>query len=193
MFASQKDSGNFRKIKTEVEGRLPIRRPSVIEQGSTKTKLSPFNKPSNSFALLGKPKEELMNNDQKDEKNDLDYIAHNENEDREDLNSFLSRSLFTNKFQLVWALVLFLAHTYHVLALFYYLGIPDFPSGGILALQIFMEAVLIIDLTLRLTLRHLSEDVWESMWLLHDYFGLNSKVGLTITIIGTLPIMFIIT
>jgi hypothetical protein len=95
---------------------------------------------------LKTPKEDIVVGNTKEEKGELDYISSsNEEENREDLNSFLSRSLFTNKFQVVWSIFLFIAHSYNLLALFWYLGLPDFPSNELLALQTFIEMFLIID------------------------------------------------
>ena len=138
---------NMKKVKTlGDEGRLPIRRPSNADAIMKQTT---FNKGQNRFSILNSHNEEIGKNDFRDDKNDLDYITVEEHGDKEDLNSFLSRSLFTNKFQLVWAFLLFLAHTYHLLALFYYLGLSSFPKEETLSFQIFFEFVLIIDLILR--------------------------------------------
>ena len=80
-------------------------------------------------------------------------MNHQEDSDIEDLNSFLSRSIFTNKFQILWAILLFLTHTYNMLAFWWYLGISNFPKGELLAMQIFFEFVMIIDFIIRLTIK----------------------------------------
>jgi hypothetical protein len=138
----------FNRFKNDVEGRLPIRRPSGVSQMVNNSHFTSKNK--NKLAILGKTQEELDEHLKEESKGELDYIGADENGDREDLNSFLSRSLFTNKFQLVWALTLFIAHTYHFLVLFYYLGIAEFPSNATLALQLIFEFVLIFDFILRI-------------------------------------------
>lgn len=177
-------------ISSDVEGRLPIRRPSGINQMISS---SPFINKHNQLLILGKNKGDQDADNKEEGKGELDYIGADESGDREDINSFLSRSLFTNKFQLVWALTLFIAHTYHLLAIFWYLGLPDYPENELLALQIIFEFVLIIDFVLRILIKTFTNEVWESMWLLHDYFAFSTKIGLTLSIIATFPIMFIIT
>jgi hypothetical protein len=141
-------SGSFRKIKTVVEGRLPIRRPSAVDPSVMGNKL---NQNHAQLPILARtmPKTNTQE-DSKEDKGELEYINHNEDSDIEDLNSFLSRSVFTNKFQIVWSILLFLSHTYHMLSFWYYLGIVGFPENELLALQLFFEFVLVIDFVLRL-------------------------------------------
>jgi len=181
-------------MKTEVEGRLPIRRPSEVQPMMQASNLVPFatTAKKGSFGKEKREEDEAFKSDSKDDKTELDAIVDKQNEDREDLNSFLSRSIFTNKFQVFWAIVLFLTHTYHLLALFWYLGLPDFPEDELLALQTFFEMVLILDILIRYTIKRCSSEVWESMWLLHDFYEQSTKSGLITTIIGSLPIMTIL-
>lgn len=134
-------------ISSDVEGRLPIRRPSGINQMINN---SPFINKHNRLLILSKSKGEQDTETKEENKGELDYIGDDESGDREDINSFLSRSLFTNKFQLVWALTLFITHTYHLLAIFWYLGLSDYPTNELLALQIIFEFILIIDFILRI-------------------------------------------
>ena len=146
----------------------------------------------NSLALLSRNKEQILNSDFKDNKTELDYITAEENGDKEDLNSFLSRSLFSNKFQLVWAFTLWVAHTYHLVYWFFYLGISDFPTNEGLGIQIFFEMIVIIDFIIRFCIKTYISEAWESMWLLHDYWSLSTPMGIIITIIGSFPLMFIV-
>ena len=147
LFTPSKASGNLQKFKTETEGRLPIRRPSVMPHILEAAAGAPaFMTKDSNLTMLKPPNEDIVGGGSKEEKGELDYISSsNEEENREDLNSFLSRSLFTNKFQVVWSILLFLAHSYNLLSLFWYLGLPDFPSNELLALQTFIEMLLIID------------------------------------------------
>ena len=80
-------------------------------------------------------------------------MNYQEDSDIEDLNSFLSRSIFTNKFQIIWAVLLFLTHTYNMLSFWWYLGITSFPTEELLALQIFFEFIMIVDYVLRLSIK----------------------------------------
>ncbi|CAI2367549.1 unnamed protein product [Moneuplotes crassus] len=189
---SRKNSKNLNKnfeIKAGPEGRLPIRRPSNAD---ILLKQNIFNEQKSNLSVLSRVKNQILHPDKREEKGELDYIAVDENRDKEDLNSFLSRSLLTNKFQLVWAFILFIAHTYNLVVLFYYLGIPDFPQDVMLGLQNFFEFILIIDIALRFLIKSFTFEVWESMWLLHDYFAFSSKLGFILTVISSFPFMFLV-
>ena len=59
-YPAKDDSESMRKMKTEMEGRIPIRRPSVVEPTLAKDRIDPFGKQRNSFGLLGNPSNELV-------------------------------------------------------------------------------------------------------------------------------------
>ena len=122
----------------------------------------------------------------------MKHCTWEDNEDYEDLYSFMSKSVFSNKFQLFWVLNISFCHIYHVLSAFYFLGISDFPQNGWLILQLYAELVVILDLILRFYIMYFCMESWESLWLLHDIFGLRSKLGAFQTLIGSLPLIFIV-
>ena len=104
----------------------------------------------------------------------------------------MSKSVFSNKFQLFWVLNISFCHTYHILSAFYFLGISDFPQDGWLILQLYCELAIILDLILRFYIMYFCQEAWESLWLLHDSFGLHDKLGLLFTLIGSFPLIFIV-
>ena len=104
----------------------------------------------------------------------------------------MSKSIFSNKFQLIWVLNITFCHTYHILSTFYFIGISDFPQNGWLTLQLYAELIVIIDLIMRFYIMYFWPEVWDSLWLLHDTFGLNSKTGFLLNLLGSLPLIFIV-
>lgn len=104
----------------------------------------------------------------------------------------MSKSIFSNKFQLIWVINIAFCHTYHILSAFYFLGISDFPQNGWLGLQMYTELIVILDLLMRFYIMNFWSEAWDSLWLLHDTFCLRSKVGIVVTAIGSLPLIFIV-
>lgn len=143
----KKGSNKLRKFSTDVEGRLPIRRPSGINK---MLDLPNFNPKINKVTSFNINNEELDDEAKEQENDELDNTELHESGDKEALESFLSRSLFSNKFQVVWATTLFVAHTYHLLAIFWYLSFSDFPKTELLFFQIMFEFILVIDIILRI-------------------------------------------
>ena len=47
-------------------------------------------------------------------------------------------------------------------------------------------------LIMRFYIMYFWPEVWDSLWLLHDTFGLNSKIGLLLNLLGSLPLIFIV-
>ena len=80
----------------------------------------------------------------------------------------MSKSIFSNKFQLIWVLNLTSCHTYHILSTFYFLGISDFPQNGWLTLQLYAEFIVILDLIMRFYIMYFWSEAWDSLWLLRE-------------------------
>lgn len=169
---------------------MPIRRPSVIDP-ILDSKVSSFSKQKTSVNLKGELKEDNFL-DNKDDRVEVKNIDPTDNEDKEVIDSFVSRSLLSNKLQLLWAPILAFTHAYHIVVTFYYLAIDDYPKNELYALQCFCEFVLIFDLIMKLLLKKFDPEVWDTMWLLHDYYSLSTKFGLFCSIFASIPIMFII-
>lgn len=185
-FMQPSEEGSLRKSKTEVEGRLPIRRPSQVDPSVMQ---KDRRATENNLSIFSKIKSK---NHTEDEKGELEYINNHEDSDIEDLNSFLSKSLLTNKFQIIWAVVLFLTHTYNMLSFWYYAGIIGYPKGELLALQLFFEFIMIIDFIFRLSVKCWSNNIWGSIWLLHDYYSFSTRTGIILNGIASIPIMFLV-
>ena len=113
-------------------------------------------------------------------------------ENLDDMDSFMTKSVLANKFQLLWVATITFWHTYHILSAFYFLGISDFPQGGWFLLQLLAEWIVIWDFGLKLYIMKFNQEAWDSLWLLHDTYGLSNKFGFFLTVIGSLPLIFIV-
>lgn len=143
-------SPKFKKSSTKTSGlRLPIRLPSHVDQTFVNKNLNSIKQSRGNLLKLNKQSEK-----ESEERDDSESDSSTETEEEEKaleyFDSFISKSLFTSKFQIIWSLVLFLAHTYHMLAFWYYLGITNYPKGYLLGMQMFFEFFLLIDYLLRL-------------------------------------------
>lgn len=174
-----------RRNTTALKDRLPVRHPSKVDFSQIKNRLN-----SKTLSLKDLAQSRFSKSLHSDMRS-FEYMKAHSKSDHEDLNSFVSKSLYTNRFQIVWAAMLFLAHTYNMVTIWYYLGINTFPSGVLLVIQILFEFILIIDFVLRLCLTLFAPEIWSSLWLLHDYYS-STKFGISFNLIASIPVMFII-
>ena len=49
-----------------------------------------------------------------------------------------------------------------------------------------------INLIMRFYIMYFWSEAWDSLWLLHDSFGLNNIVGFLLNLLGSLPLIFIV-
>jgi len=93
----------------------------------------------------------------------------------------------------VWSKVMFVCHTYSFVNLIFWLAIHGFPEGFWLLLEICSEVILIVDVIMRLVIRHKFPELWRDMWLLHEKESYrNAKWYLVLLVLGSMPTTLIL-
>lgn len=82
------------------------------------------------------------------------------------VNQIIHHDKSSGEFATLWAQVMFLAHTYNFLAVWYFLGLEGFPSGLWLVAELICEIMSMIDFVLKLCLKHRMPELWRTMWVL---------------------------
>jgi hypothetical protein len=196
LMATQDFKSSMKILKSDCSsGRVPIRLPSHIDETYVNKNSSTKKTPQINLMKLEK---QSPNNGGK--RSEGESSSESINKNHEYFKSFLSKSLFTSKFQIFWTIILFLAHTYHMLAFWYYLAIVNYPKGYLLGMQTFFEFFLLIDFLMRLWIKKqkifcwrlekcFPSEMWESLWLLHDYYSFNTVFGIIMNGIASVPLM----
>ena len=89
-------------------------------------------------------------------------------------------------FSKVWSKIILLIHTYIFFTIFFFIGIPGYPTGLWLAIEMCTEVIIVFDFALRFLTRKLAPKFWSEMYLLHDK-GAHSNFHFTIRLIGSFP------
>jgi hypothetical protein len=84
------------------------------------------------------------------------------------MNQLIHQTRHSGNFANVWSFLIFLSHTYNFITIWYFLGIPDFPTGVWFVFELLTEILLLVDLIMRAYMMWLMSDQWKTMWLLQQ-------------------------
>lgn len=109
------------------------------------------------------------------------------------INQLISPTMSSGGFANYWAYLVFLAHTYNFVTVWFFLGLEGFPTNDWLNCELLSEIILLSDLIITVYIKFRLPNLWKSMWLLQSKNQTTGVAEWVCLILGSIPQSFILT